>query len=97
MKGISLEEYNNQEIPKRGNKVLLKPDEYNIHFSFKYQKGIETMISVKGYEGYEYSLMGKKGFLYTVDQDGNRGAASVFYIGKLKEEPRPFNGIKSKI
>lgn len=92
MKTLTLEEYINQEVPVRGNKVVLQPDEYTIRLRFKQQNGIETILGVKGFEQYEYSLLNDSGWLYPVSSDGNRkNLSSVFYIEKLVTNKVPFN------
>jgi len=77
---MTLEEYNDQKVPKRNPSVVLNTDEYVLGhtytlFNNSVKKEIRTAAWVIGYP-YEYCLI--NGSFYTTDQDGNPKKKSVF-------------------
>jgi len=87
---MNIEEYINQDSPRRGVKVDLKDEDYVVWFSWPEFDTSECErrfynIKVNAYPEYTYLLKGESGVLWSTDSDGNPKSPSVFYIEKLKQ------------
>lgn len=75
---MTLTEYVNQKKPEFMPNVQLAENEINTHSSITIYKDTLTLVTVKGFEQFEYILKNGSGPLFSTDTHGNPTKLSCF-------------------